>query len=127
MNEIHLTGQIKQVWEYNDNLYCRLSVKRTPGRPKRGAKAGGPFDYVTVVFPDGKQQYHFEPGQYLTVHGWLQSRDFDETLRDFLKRTKNANDLEVSAKLLQRISVHRSVAEVVAERWHINRRGGNDK
>ena len=123
MNEVHLEGQIKRVWTYSDNLYLRISVKRSPGRPKRSPQEGGAYDYVTVVFPDGKNQLSFEPGQDLTVHGWIQSRDFDETLRDFLKRAENADGLELSAKQLREIVVHRSIIEVVAERWVINNNG----
>ena len=123
MNEVHLHGQIKRVWTYDDNLYVRLSVRRDPGRPKRPPQDGGPYDYVTVMFPGGRHQLSFTPGQYLTVHGWIQSRDFDETLRDFLKRAENADGLELSPKQLREIFVHRSVNEVVVERWVIKENG----
>ena len=126
MNEVHLSGQIKRVWTYNDNLYVRISVRRDPGRPKRPPKDGGPYDYVTVAFIDGKRQLHFEEGQFLTVHGWIQSRDFDETLADFLKRAEGADDLNVSKNQLRQVFVHRSVIEVVVERWTIDA-GGNGK
>jgi len=124
MNEVHLFGQIKRVWTYDDNLYVRLSVKRDPGRPKRSPKEGGPYDYVTVLFLDGKHRVSFNPGQFLTVHGWIQSRDFDESLRDFLKRAEKSDGLDLSAKQLREIFVHRSVIEVVAERWIINNGNG---
>lgn len=125
MNEVHLTGQIKRVWTYDDNLYVRLSVRRSPGRPRRSAQDGGPYDYITVAFLDGKRQLSFDPGQYLTVHGWLQSRDFDESLLDFLKRAEMKG---VSAETAVSIPVdqqrktvlHRSVIEVVVERWSIH-------
>jgi hypothetical protein len=129
MNEIHLQGQVKRVWTYDDNLYVRLSVRRSPGRPKRTPREGGPYDYVTIVFPDGKSQLSFEPGQYLTVHGWLQSRDFDESLRDFLKRAemKDVKEaVDIPAGQQRNTVLHRSVIEVVAERWVIDR-GGNGK
>jgi len=122
MNEVHLFGQIKRIWTYNDNLYARLSVKRDADRPKRSPQEGGPYDYVTVLFPDGRNQFDFEPGAHLTVHGWIQSRDFDETLRDFLKRAEGAEELSLDPKQLRSILVHRSVIEVVAERWRIHRR-----
>ena len=126
MNEVHLSGQIKRVWTYNDNLYVRLSIRRDPGRPKRSPQEGGPYDYVTVAFIDGKRQFHFEEGQFLTVHGWIQSRDFDESLADFLKRAEGADGLDIPQNQLRQISVHRSVIEVIAERWTIER-GDNDK
>ena len=124
MNEVHLFGQIKRVWTYDDNLYVRISIRRSPGRPRRTSKEGGPYDYVTVLFPDGKRQMSFEPGQYLTVHGWLQSRDFDESLRDFLKRAEMNNieeAVDIPADQQRRTVLHRSVIEVVAERWEINK------
>ena len=117
MNEVHLTGQIKRVWTYDDNLYLRLSVRRDPGRPKRAPQAGGPYDYVTIVFPDGKHQLRFTSGQRLTVHGWIQSRDFDETLKDFLKRAPDGAETPLPPEQQRRIAVHRSIIEVVAARW----------
>jgi hypothetical protein len=128
MNEVHLFGQIKRVWTYDDNLYARISVKRDPGRPKRSSQEGGPYDYVTVLFPDGKHRLSFEPGQHLTVHGWLQSRDFDEPLRDFLKRadTKNIKDaVDIPIEQQRNTVLHRSIIEVVVERWTIDR--GNSR
>ncbi len=114
MNEVHLSGQIKRIWTYSDNLYLRLSVRRDPGRPKRSPREGGAYDYVTVVFPDGKDQLHFTPGQRLTIHGWLQSRDFDESLADFLKRAGAS-----LPGIPDGIVVHRTVTEIVAERWRV--------
>ncbi len=117
MNEVHLSGQIKRIWTYSDNLYLRLSVRRDPGRPKRSPREGGAYDYVTVVFLDGKDQLHFTPGQQLTIHGWLQSRDFDESLADFLKRAGASLPDGPDA---DSIIVHRTVTEIVAERWRVH-------
>ena len=116
MNEVHLSGQIKRIWTYSDNLYLRLSVRRDPGRPRRSPREGGAYDYVTVVFPDGKDQLHFSPGQTITVHGWLQSRDFDESLVDFLKRAG-----ATLSDAPDEIIVHRTVTEIVAERWRVHK------
>ena len=123
MNETHLQGQIKRVWTYNDNLYARLSVRRSPGRPKRSAQDGGPYDYITVAFLDGKGQLTFSEGQFITVHGWIQSRDFDESLLDFLKRAdmKGVKDaVSIPADQQRKTILHRSVIEVVVERWTVH-------
>ena len=125
MNEVHLSGQIKKVWTYDNNLYVRLSVRRDPGRPKRSPQEGGPYDYITVAFIDGKNQFHFIPGQMLSVHGWIQSRDFDETLAEFLERARGADGLDIPKAQLRQIYVHRSVIEVIAERWYIESNGEN--
>jgi len=127
MNEVHLSGQIKKVWTYDDNLYARISVRRDPGRPKRTPKEGGTYDYVTVVFPAGRHKVNFQPGQYLAVHGWIQSRDFDETLADFLERAEGSDGLDLSRNQARKIIVHRSVNEVVVERWTIDDAGGNGR
>jgi len=116
MNEVHLTGQIKRIWTYSDNLYLRLSVRRDPGRPKRSPREGGAFDYVTAVFLDARDQLHFSPGQTLTIHGWLQSRDFDESLADFLKRAGAS-----LPDAPEGVIVHRTVTEIVAERWRVHK------
>jgi len=126
MNEVHVRGEVKsEPWTYDGNLYVRISVRRERDRPKRVAQDGGNYDYMTVVFPGmAEQGLALRKQQILAVHGWLQSRDVDETLANFLKRAngnKNgANDKNMPANA-ESLSIHRSVTEIVAERWYVER------
>jgi len=119
MNEIHLHGEIKMTWVYNGNLYARVALRRKRGRPKRLPSAGGRYDYVTVAFLDGAREgMHLQPGQFLTAHGWLQSRDYEESLQTFLMRA-GATDQGAEKAQAHDLRVQRSVTEVVAERWQV--------
>lgn len=122
MNEVHLRGVVKtEPWRYDNNLYVRLSVRRDTQRPGRSPQAGGDFDYVTVLFPGGAAQgLELRRNQILAVHGWLQSRDVSESLSEFLRRAQPANGSAVEVPD-DPPSVHRSVVEVVADRWQIER------
>jgi hypothetical protein len=130
MNEIHVTGIAKSIWTYDGNLYVRISVARDGGRPNRAPSAGGSFDYITVLFPGGAQQgLRLRKGQTITAHGWLQSRDVHEGLDDFLRRAQRRTNgssnpeqalAQVEEVLDEPLQVHRSVNEVVAERWSVS-------
>lgn len=129
MNEIHVSGIAKSIWTYDGNLYVRISVARDGGRPSRHPDAGGSYDYITVLFPGGAAQgLRVGKGQTITAHGWLQSRDVHEGLDDFLRRaqrhTNGSQSREerlatVETLLEAPLQVHRSVNEVVAERWRV--------
>ena len=123
MNEVHLTGRVKSTWAYSDNLYARLGVRRTLSRPQKNSD-GGPFDYITVVFFGGARKgMSLQAGQPVTVHGFVQSRDVQQSLGDFLRRSQrqNADQPEIQAddQAMQQVALHRSITEVVAERWEI--------
>ena len=122
MNEVHVRGQIKtQPWRYDGNLYARVSVRRDGDRPRRSTIQGGSFDYVTVMFPDGVAHgLNVHKDQIISVHGWLQSRDVPETLADFLKRS-NGKARDINIEQQEDITVHRSITEIVADRWSIER------
>ena len=122
MNEVHLRGVVKtDPWRYDGNLYVRVSVRRDNQRPGRAARDGGSYDYVTVLFPGGAQQgLTFQRNQVIAVHGWLQSRDVHESLADFLQRAGAKAEAPGSTKG-DLPAVHRSVVEVVADRWHLER------
>ena len=119
MNEIHITGIAKHTWSYDGNLFVRVSVPRDGQRPSRSPDQGGSYDYLTVMMPGGASQgLRIERGQRITAHGWMQSRDIHESLADLHKRA-NGGDIPDVADL-NGLTVHRSVNEVVAERWVVS-------
>lgn len=123
MNEVRLSGRVKRTWTYGGALYIRLAVRRQRRRPQREARAGGNADYVTVVFPRGcERPPGLAPGLRLRVQGWLQSRDVDEALVDFLARAQPGGLISLDPALAARMVVGRSVVEVVVERWEVEAR-----
>lgn len=122
MNEVHLRGRIKaQPWTYNGNLCVRVAVPRSTGRPGRSREEGGDFDYVTLIFPGGARSgLRLEEDQFVTAHGWLQSRDVHQDLADFLQRAEqNGHQVAVESRVAGEVKAHRTVTEVVVERWDV--------
>jgi hypothetical protein len=124
MNEIHIAGVVRATWRYDGNLFARLSVSRERPRPTRHSERGGNVDYISVVFPGGAEQgLRIERGQTLTVHGWLQSREIEEELESFLRRSqrrRGENDSAALSDVAATAPVQRTVTEVVAERWAVS-------
>lgn len=125
MNEVHLTGVVKYTWIYDSNLYARVSVARDGDRPNRSPEGGGNYDYITVMFPGAAVQgLALARTQTVTVHGWIQSRDVNESLADFYKQANrrngssngNGNGTHLPEHLPD-VSVHRTMTEIVAARW----------
>jgi len=119
MNEVHLSGRVMKVWDIGGDRFARISIPRDNDRPAR--HDGGRYDYLTVRFPNGRDKsIGLNNGQDVIVHGFMQSRDYQESLADFLKGAqglqgkpdfKKANPNEVM--------VNRSTTEVVAMRFRI--------
>ena len=119
MNEIHISGVAKHSWQYDGNLFVRVSVARDGQRPSRSPEQGGSYDYVTVMMPGGATQgLRIERGQRLTAHGWVQSRDIHENLADLHRRA--AGEEAPGNGHLDGLTIHRSVHEIVAERWSVS-------
>ncbi len=75
-------------------------------------------DFVTVRVPKGNlgAPVMVEKNYHIRVHGFLQSRDYQESLADFLKDARGA-ELPVPATLDQSVlRVPRGTTEVI-ERW----------
>jgi hypothetical protein len=116
MNEIHISGVAKHSWRYDGNLFVRVSVPRDNQRPSRSPEQGGSYDYLTVLLPGAADRgTRIERDQRLIVHGWVQSRDIHESLADLHRRAKGGETPESSE--LDGLTVHRTMQEVVAERW----------
>ncbi len=115
MNEVHLEGRVMRTWRFRGDLLVRISVPRDPDRPP---KNGSNFDYVTVRFPGGwDKRIGVTDGMDIRVHGFIQSRDYEERLRDFLKDAEPKIEVEVPDG--QEPRAKRATTEVVVERFYV--------
>ncbi len=115
MNEVHLQGRVMKTWRFRGDLLARVSVPRAPDRP---TKNGSNFDYVTVRFPGGwDRRLGITPGMDIQVHGLIQSRDYEETLGDFMRDAEPK--IEVNVPDGQEPRAKRATTEVIAERFYI--------
>jgi hypothetical protein len=123
INEVILEGiVVREPWKYTDDLFFRLGVYRDSDMPAKKLDAerdGG--DYVNVRLSGGANgliQIH--RGMRLRVHGFLQSRDFRESLEEYLEKAhKQGNtefQVEVSGLKSNQVLIDRNAVEIVARR-----------
>lgn len=128
MNEVHLQGRIINTWSYAGDVLVRVSVDRDMGRPAKGAGRER-YDYLTVRFLGGRDTgLTLERGQTLEVHGFLQSRDYDETLASWLNGAVaqgKARKPEMPDGQGRAIITRRVTTEVIAERWAVTSGNGS--
>lgn len=126
INEVILEGiVVRDPWKYADDLFFRLVVYRDrdlPARKLDAARDAG--DYVNIRLAGGAGGLiHIQRGMRLRVHGFLQSRDYRESLEDFSgKARKGTNcadlilDIQGCELKPNQILVDRNLVEVIARR-----------
>jgi len=121
MNEAHITGRVMKTWTYQGDFLARVGVMRPHWRP--GKANGGREDYISVRFVGGRALEGAIPvGAYLEVHGFLQSRDWQESLFYFLRDAEAQAILDaLGEEKTLAVKAPRSTVEVVVEgnRWQV--------
>ena len=120
LNTVILDGYVtRKMWRIGPDLFFRLAVYRDPDRPRKEPEGGngkdGP-DYLTVRLPVGLASLagRLQPGQRVQVHGWLESRHYEEALEEFAKKAGiSPEDIDLDAAS---ITVRRTTTWVCAER-----------
>lgn len=123
LNEILLEGiVVRDPWRYTNNLFFRLGVYRDTDMPAKPLdQERDAADYINVRVDGGANGLiHIRRGMKLRVHGFFQSRDFRESLEEFIEKAKKNStyDLQIEAKDLRpnQIFIDRNSIEVVAKR-----------
>ena len=131
INEVILEGiVVREPWKYTDDLFFRLGVYRDSDMPAKKLDAERDSgDYVNVRVSGGANgliQIH--RGMRLRVHGLLQSRDFRESLEEFLEKAHKQGgsefQVEVTGLKANQVLIDRNAIEIVARRL-IVLEGGN--
>ena len=134
LNETHIEGYVtKKQWMYGGDKFMRVAVYRDPDRPRKesdrdSAKERDQPDYVTVKLPAALiagMPIEFRPSQRVQVHGWLASRQYEQSLAEFLDSTRKdkGQEIDVDPELSKKIVTFRSSTWVVADRIQIVSRG----
>lgn len=116
MNEVHIEGFItKKQWMYGGDKFFRVAIYRDPDRPRKKENGGDREkpDYITVKVPNGGL-IQLEASQLIQIHGWLESREYEYTLADFLEDA-DAEEVAVDDDV-ETITAHRGSTWIVAER-----------
>ena len=119
INDVVLEGIIVRTWKFADDVLFRLACYRDPDLPQKPLnEVQDAADFVTIRVPKGNlgAPVVVEKNLHVRVHGFLQSRDYEESLADFIKDARGA-ELPVPEGLdpaLLRAS--RGTTEVIARR-----------
>lgn len=126
INEVIVEGiVVRDPWKFMEDLFFRLVVYRDSDQPSKKLDlerdAG---DYINVRVNGGANGLiHIRRGMRLRVHGFLQSRDYRESLEEFIskaRKSKPFGELVIEIKnndfKPSQVQIDRNVVEVVAKR-----------
>jgi len=126
INDVVLEGiVVRDPWKFMDDLFFRLVIYRDSDLPsKKLGLEHDAGDTINVRLNGGaKGLIQIQRGMRLRVHGYLQSRDFRESLEEFIskaRKSRNCAKLELEiqgAELKQnQILIDRNLLEAVARR-----------
>lgn len=126
INEVVLEGiVVREPWKFMDDLFFRLVIYRDSDLPaKKLDLERDAGDYINVRVNGGANGLiHIRRGMRLRVHGFLQSRDYRESMEEFIskaRKSKNCADLAVDIKACDlkqnQVLIDRNVVEAVARR-----------
>ncbi len=126
INEVVLEGiVVREPWKFMDDLFFRLVIYRDSDLPaKKLDLERDAGDYINVRVNGGANGLiHIRRGMRLRVHGFIQSRDYRESLEEFIskaRKSKSCADLAVDIKACDlsqnQVFIDRNVVEAVARR-----------
>ena len=126
INEVVLEGVVVKTWKYADDLLFRLACYRDPDLPQKSLnETQDAADFVTIRVIKGSlgAPVVVDKGIQVRVHGFLQSRDYEESLADFLKDARGA-ELPIPENLEPAsLRAPRGTTEVIARRIMSQRSG----
>ena len=122
LNKVMFEGIVTSTWKYAGDLFARLACYRDPAiEAKRLNETQDAPDYVNVRWPNAAQQMvEFPRGTHLRVEGFFQSREYTETLAEFMRKANKtgATGVELTGPEARQITCGRNTVEIVA-REHI--------
>ena len=126
INEVVLEGIVFKTWKYAEDLLFRIACYSDPDLPSKSLNdVQDAADFVTIRVLKGNlgAPVVVEKGYKVRVHGFLQSRDYEESLADFLKDARGA-ELPVLENLdPNELRAPRGTTEVIARRIMSQRNG----
>jgi hypothetical protein len=122
INDIVLEGIVtREPWKYTDDLFFRLATYRDTDLPPKPLDAErDQADYINVRVSGGANGLmSIRRGMRLRVHGFLQSRDYRESLNDFLEKARkggNTAQINFGEVKPEQVLIDRNTVEIVARR-----------
>ena len=119
INEVCFEGIVSgRSWVYNHNQYFRLACYRDSQRPpKPQTENRDTPDYLTVMLTSSGLQTDLQPGMKVRVHGYIQSRQYRESLDEWLANANGPKSaITVGESLRNELNHNRIVTELIAEK-----------
>jgi len=118
LNKVIFEGIVTNTWKYGSDTFVRLASYRDPALPprKQDEMHDAP-DYVNARFTNGAQLMpDFPRGTQLRIEGFLQSREYTETLAEFMRKANKSTKeigIELTGPDARQISIGRNTVEIV--------------
>ena len=126
INDVVLEGiVVRDPWKFMDDLFFRLVIYRDSDLPaKKLDLEHDAGDYINIRLNGGANGLiQIRRGMRLRVHGFIQSRDYRESLEEFInkaRKSRNCAELAIEIKDCDlkpnQILIDRNVVEAVARR-----------
>jgi len=124
INEVILEGIVINAWTFSDDLFFRLASYRDPDLPgKLLNEERDAADYINARITKGARSPLFiQKGQHLRVHGLLQSREFEESLDEFIDKSRRQSritrdtSVDVKGATGKEVCIGRNVTEILVQR-----------
>jgi len=122
INDIVLEGIVsREPWKFGGDLFFRMATYRDTDQPPKPLDTErDQADYVNIRVAGGANGLmSIRRGMRLRVHGLLQSRDYRETLSEFIEKAQKAGSsiqLNLAEVKPDHVSIDRNVVEIVARR-----------
>ena len=126
INTIIIEGiVVRDPWKYMDDLFFRLVTYRDSDLPaKKLDQERDAGDYVNIrVYGGANGLIHIHRGMRLRIHGFLQSRDYRESLEEFVNKARKnriSSDLAVEIQNSElkpnQILIDRNIVEIISRR-----------
>lgn len=129
INDVVFEGIVtREPWRFTDDLFFRLATYRDTDLPPKPLNAErDQADYINVRVCGGANGLmSIRRGMRLRVHGFLQSRDYRESLGEFLEKAQKAsNTAQINLADInpEQITNERNVVEIVVRRIIVLDRG----
>jgi hypothetical protein len=126
INEVILEGiVVRDPWKYMDDLFFRIVIYRDSDQPaKKLDQQRDAGDYVNIRLKGGANGLiQVRKGMRLRIHGFLQSRDFRESLEEFLQKARKSKlftglNVAIQEETFKpnQVQIDRNLVEVVTRR-----------
>ena len=124
INEVTIEGIVtREPWTYDKDVFVRIASYRDmdmPAKPDTNVQGRDEPDYTNIRYPGGAgTMFSIQKGQHVRIHGFLQSREFRESLSEFLEKAKKNSNAEIALPedmKPEKVLIDRNTVEVVAAR-----------